>query len=120
MLEHTYDLLHYVYTVEETEEYLREIIKSKYNMSADPIIAALEMAKHAHDGQLRCDGLSYIIHPMRVALMLDIYERNITSKILISALLHDTIEKTCLTSAEIELEFGRYVTKLILSVYQVP
>lgn len=116
MVTQEYDFSKCNCTVEETEMYLREIVESKYSVNASCIFEALEMAHHAHYGQLRCDGAPYIIHPMRVALLLVRYEKNIIAKVFIAALLHDTLEKTSLSKNEIGSRFGGYVLKLVEAV----
>jgi GTP pyrophosphokinase len=117
MVKHEYDFLNCDYTVEETEMYLREVAKSKYSdTNASQIFEALALAHHVHDTQVRCNNAPYIVHPMRVALMIVKFEKSITSKVFIAALLHDTLEKTCLTNDEIEHTFGRYVLKLVQTI----
>src|SRR6266446_9852479 len=92
------------YPLEETETYFRDVGARKYDkVNAEQIFKALNIAHQAHLGQYRYDYTPYIIHPIRVALMLLKFDENITtSKVLIAALLHDTLEKKCLLSEEIE------------------
>ncbi len=112
-----YNVLFCGYTVKETEEYLYTIVKEKYaREQMQKILNALNMIHCAHKGQLRCNGDSYIIHPMRVALMLLKFDKDSISKVFIGALLHDTVEKTNITLSEIEEQFGSYVAKLVRSV----
>ena len=49
-------------------------------------------------------------------LMLMKFEKTTTAKVVIAALLHDTLEKTCLTKDDIEQAFDKYVAKLVLSI----
>jgi guanosine-3',5'-bis(diphosphate) 3'-pyrophosphohydrolase len=112
-----YDFLRCDYSREATEKYLREIVRRKYNdVDLTQIFDALALADQAHGTQLRYDGVPFIIHPMRVALLLLWFDRNITCKVFIADLLHDTLEKTHLQSFEIEAKFDMYVTKLVQSV----
>lgn len=112
-----YDLLCCDYSVGKTEEYLTTIVKEKYSCEhIQKILEALNLARCIHSEQLRCNGAPYIIHPMRVALMLLKFDRNTISKVFIAALLHDTLEKTNITFSEIEALFGNYVAKLVQSV----
>lgn len=105
------------YTVDDTEEYLHKIVGSKYSdADASKIFEALTLAYHAHERQRRADCLPFIIHPMRVALMLVHFDRNITSRVFTAALLHDTLEDTNLAAWEIEARFGKYVAKLVQAV----
>jgi (p)ppGpp synthase/HD superfamily hydrolase len=66
--------------------------------------------------QFRDDNTPFIIHPMRVALMLVQFDRNITSKVFIAALLHDVLEDTNVTNSAIEEQFGKYAARLVQSV----
>lgn len=104
-------------TLEDAQNYLQEIVNNKYN-EADrvQIYEAYNLACNAHKKQLRSDNVPFIIHPIRVALMLVHFDRNITSKVFISALLHDVLEDTDLTKIVIEEKFGKYVARLVSSV----
>jgi guanosine-3',5'-bis(diphosphate) 3'-pyrophosphohydrolase len=104
-------------TADYTEEYLCDIVRCKYDqVYASQIFKALDLARGAHAGQLRCNNASYIVHPIRVALMLIRFERITTAKVVIAALLHDTLEKTCLKDDDIEQGFDKYVAKLVRSI----
>jgi len=117
MIIQKYDFSRYDYTVQETEQYLCEVVKSKYGAMKTPhIFEALALAKRVHAPHLRDNNAPFIIHPMRVALMLAKLDNKTTSKVLVASLLHDTIEKSCLTDREIEQSFGSYVAKLVQSV----
>ncbi|HYT45326.1 MAG TPA: HD domain-containing protein [Methylomirabilota bacterium] len=117
MGENEYNIFCCDYTVEKTEEYLSTVVKEKYSQEqVRQILEALNKACCAHNNQFRCNDAPYFIHPMRVAIMLLKFDRNTISKVLIAALLHDTAEKTNITFAEIEEQFGAYVAKLIRSV----
>ncbi|HEY7469598.1 MAG TPA: bifunctional (p)ppGpp synthetase/guanosine-3',5'-bis(diphosphate) 3'-pyrophosphohydrolase [Acidimicrobiia bacterium] len=72
---------------------------------------AHEWARKAHEGQVRKTGDPYITHPVTVALMLAEY--GLDEPTLAAALLHDTVEDTNLTLAEISGEFGDEIARLI-------
>jgi len=117
MISSEYNFFHIDYTVEETEEYLRDVVSKKYNTAqAQRVFAALDLARHAHKDRCRCNNASYIVHPMRVALLLLSFDENAISKVIIAALLHDVLEKTDVKACVIEEQFGRYVLKLVQSV----
>jgi|GEM_PF-789033 len=117
MITQEYNFLRCDYSLEDTTEYLREVIRKKYTEAdVSQIFEAFTLAGYEHRGQYRADGLPFIIHPMRVALMLVHFDRNITSKVFIAALLHDTLEDTDLSESVIEGKFGKYVAKLVQSV----
>src|SRR5712692_4427940 len=117
MISHDYDFLQRDYRLEDTEQYLIEVVAGKYsNIDAAQIFKAVDLAREVHYYQVRCDNLPFVIHPIRVALMLVRFDRNITSKVFIAAILHDTLEDTNLSFTEIEDKFGKYVAKLVQSV----
>jgi len=97
---------------------------------ADRVLAAkaLTVAEQAHTGQFRkppkIDSYlrdPYVIHPMRVALILfdELKCRNIDA--LCAALLHDVVEDSDgkVTTADLEAEFGRTIA-LMVSVLTKP
>ncbi|CAN5802068.1 bifunctional (p)ppGpp synthetase/guanosine-3',5'-bis(diphosphate) 3'-pyrophosphohydrolase [soil metagenome] len=72
---------------------------------------AYDLAKEAHEGQVRKTGAPYITHPLAVAKMLA--ETGLDAATLAAALLHDTVEDTHLTLDMIESEFGAEIASLI-------
>ncbi|MBR3332333.1 bifunctional (p)ppGpp synthetase/guanosine-3',5'-bis(diphosphate) 3'-pyrophosphohydrolase [Candidatus Saccharibacteria bacterium] len=72
---------------------------------------AVEMAKQAHEGQFRKTGEPYIIHPMAVKKILE--EWGMDEDTIIAGILHDTVEDTDLTLADIKNEFGESVAFLV-------
>ncbi|HEY5578399.1 MAG TPA: bifunctional (p)ppGpp synthetase/guanosine-3',5'-bis(diphosphate) 3'-pyrophosphohydrolase, partial [Acidimicrobiia bacterium] len=77
----------------------------------DRIITAYELAQRKHDGQMRKSGEPFISHPVAVAEILADY--GLDEATIISALLHDTIEDTDLTLADVEGTFGPEVAGMI-------
>lgn len=72
---------------------------------------ALEIATNAHKGQTDKAGKPYILHPIRVA------ERCHTANERIVALLHDTIEDTCITADYLSSQgFPGNIVNAVLSV----
>jgi (p)ppGpp synthase/HD superfamily hydrolase len=112
-----YDFTKYNSTLEYTEKYIHKVVQNRYNIeSQHQIFKAMDVAKDAHAHQRMANNFPYVIHPMRVALMLMKFDRSVTSKTIIAALLHDTLADTCLDCAEIVQQFGSYVAQLIQSV----
>jgi guanosine-3',5'-bis(diphosphate) 3'-pyrophosphohydrolase len=64
-----------------------------------------------HDGQMRKSGEPYFTHPVAVAAILT--EQRLDDATIITALLHDTIEDTRSTYAEISGLFGEEVAELV-------
>ena len=65
----------------------------------------------AHAGQTRKSGEPYITHPVAVAHILA--ELGMDAETIIAAILHDTLEDTPLSRAELEAEFGTTVAELV-------
>jgi len=91
---------------------LRELIAA-YLKPADleKVDAALEMATAAHEGQFRQSGEPYITHPLAVAKILARW--HLDPQALIAAVLHDVVEDTPTTKADIARKFGKAVAELV-------
>src|SRR5947209_2685323 len=75
------------------------------------ITRAYEVARAAHEGQVRRSGDPYIQHPLAVAKILaDLGLDDIT---LSAALLHDSVEDTGVTLEEVAAEFGDDVAAIV-------
>jgi guanosine-3',5'-bis(diphosphate) 3'-pyrophosphohydrolase len=99
-----------------TEQVFRSVVNDKYPPSqAERIFLALELAKKYHQGQYRADGSPYAVHPIRVALLLLEHE-NPMPDVLITALLHDILEETSITEAEVADIFGEPVITYLRAV----
>lgn len=73
---------------------------------------AYDHAKRSHEGQLRDGGSPYIIHPLRVAmLLLEIGETDVS--VISAALLHDTVEDCDDTVEGIQEQFGEKIAHLV-------
>ena len=64
-----------------------------------------------HAGQMRKSGEPYFTHPVAVAAILT--EQQLDDATIITALLHDTIEDTKSTYAEVSRLFGTEVAELV-------
>lgn len=79
--------------------------------SVDRISRAYDMARAAHQHQRRSSGESYINHPIAVArIVADIGLDDIS---LAAALLHDAVEDTEITLADVERAFGPEVASIV-------
>src|SRR3990170_8367328 len=78
-------------------------------------VTRLETAYHfseaAHHGQFRDSGDPYISHPLAVANILA--KLHLDSQALTAALLHDVMEDTSVSKAEISRKFGKPVAELV-------
>ncbi|NND82174.1 MAG: bifunctional (p)ppGpp synthetase/guanosine-3',5'-bis(diphosphate) 3'-pyrophosphohydrolase [Gammaproteobacteria bacterium] len=83
----------------------------------DEIIKAFRFAEQAHRGQTRRTGEHYIHHPIEVADTLA--ELKMDSRSIIAALLHDVIEDTPASKADIIEQFGDDVGLLVDGVSKI-
>ena len=72
---------------------------------------AYEVAEQMHGEQRRRSGDPYITHPLAVTTILA--ELGMDTTTLVAALLHDTVEDTAYTLADVRLEFGEDVANLV-------
>ena len=97
------------------EKLYDELIASvrKYHPSDDisMIEKAYQIAKNAHEGQLRKSGEPYIIHPLCVGIILADLEMD--KETIVAGILHDMVEDTVMTDEEITQEFGSEVALLV-------
>mgnify|MGYP006151914101 FL=1 len=75
------------------------------------INAAYEMASAAHSHQSRMSGELYISHPIAVARI--VAEIGLDEVSLVAALLHDAVEDTEITLADVEARFGAEVAGIV-------
>ena len=67
-----------------------------------------------HEGQKRASGEPYVVHPLEVGLVLA--ELKMDSTAIAAGLLHDAVEDTNVTTAEIEKRFGEQVAHIVEGV----
>jgi (p)ppGpp synthase/HD superfamily hydrolase len=82
---------------------------------SDAIDRALAMAARAHRTQVRKgDDVPYVQHPVHVAILL--LKHGFAEPVVIAGILHDVVEDTSVTLAEIRAQFGDDVAKLVDAV----
>ena len=75
----------------------------------------LAYAERAHSGQRRkIDGAPFILHPREVAALL--YDAGAPDHVIAAGALHDTVEKTPTTVADLRAHFGAAITRLVLAL----
>lgn len=105
------------YDLSTTSVILRRLIREQFTGSdAKWIEDGMATAERTHAGQLRGDGSPYAAHLFRVALLSLSYEKGLAKESVLACLLHDAIEDTDLTEAEIARDFGLVVSDLVLAV----
>ncbi len=97
---------------QELHDQLMDSIR-KYHPSEDTSMVekAYQVAKKAHEGQLRKSGEPYITHPLYVAIILA--ELEMDKETIVAGLLHDVVEDTVMTEEEIAEQFGEEVALLV-------
>ncbi len=80
----------------------------------DEVYRAYHLANDAHVGQRRYTGEPYITHPIAVACILA--EIRMDKESIIAGLLHDVVEDTHVTKAEIARQFGDTVADIVEGV----
>lgn len=75
---------------------------------------AYVVARDAHQGQMRSSGEPYITHPVAVARILG--DMRLDHETLMAAVLHDVIEDTPVTKADLAELFGDAVAELVSGV----
>lgn len=102
---------------ERAEQQLLTLLNDNFNTEEQAfIIKALELAKEKHADQYRDEGPPFVIHPIRVAIIL-ISEIGIKDQDMItSALLHDIVEDTNLTIDELTCDFGDSIAQIVCAL----
>jgi GTP diphosphokinase / guanosine-3',5'-bis(diphosphate) 3'-diphosphatase len=85
----------------------------KYQPGADLAVLerAYQFSERSHRGQQRASGEPYLSHPLQVASLLVDFKMDVTT--VTAGLLHDVLEDTAATKAELEREFGKEIAELV-------
>lgn len=95
----------------EAYEYLMQKCKNNKDLNLKKIEDAYILASEAHSGQYRKSGEEYIIHPIEVSQIL--VDLKMDTDTIVAGLLHDVVEDTLITLADIEYVFGKDVAHLV-------
>jgi len=79
--------------------------------SGSAMVKAFDVAQLAHADQTRRSGEGYISHPIAVAKI--VADIGLDETTIVAALLHDAVEDTEITIAEVEREFGAEVAAIV-------
>jgi len=90
-----------------------------YNPAADLDVVrkAYVFSAKVHQGQVRLSGEPYLVHPMEVAAVLA--DLRLDVQTVATGLLHDTLEDTLTTFAELETIFGSEIANLVDGVTKI-
>jgi GTP pyrophosphokinase len=75
------------------------------------IRAAYDLAVDAHAGQTRASGDEYVRHTIEVATIL--VQLRLDTATIIAGLIHDTVEDTEISLADVETRFGKEVAQIV-------
>ena len=90
---------------------LAEFAAHRPDDDSSTIVEAGRTALRAHEGQFRRSGEPYITHPVAVATI--VAELGLDEQTVAAALLHDAVEDTGLTLADIREQFGDGVAGVV-------
>jgi hypothetical protein len=102
------------YDLEQIEQYWRRLMPTVSYLGTEKvakIYQSLCVAYRAHRGQARKSGEPFIIHPVEVSLLLAGLKMD--GETVMAGLLHDTVEDTDLTFAQVEFFFGHTVRSIV-------
>lgn len=91
-----------------------EKMKAEIQVDEHLVAVADLVASLAHRGQVDHSGVPYIEHPRTVAGYVHTTEQKVI------ALLHDTLEDTCLTEADLRPVFGDEITDTVVMLTHDP
>ncbi len=112
------DPLHVTETPEERFAELQEVTGAYLSEEDEELLArAFSFADMAHKGQCRKSGEPFIVHPVEVALILADLRMDVET--LCAALIHDTVEDSDVTLAEVEETFNERIAHLVDGVTKI-
>ncbi len=103
--------------IKNVDELVRKIKSYHPNLPENFIERVFAFSEKAHEGQMRRSGEPYISHPLNVAGILA--ELHLDVDTIATGLLHDTVEDTEVTLADIQKEFGPTVAALVDGVTKI-
>jgi guanosine-3',5'-bis(diphosphate) 3'-pyrophosphohydrolase len=95
----------------EFEQLLASLREARPKDDLSPIDKAYRFASRYHAGQVRASGDPYMSHPLAVAKILAEMKMDVVS--IETGLLHDVVEDTSVTTADIQKNFGDEVARCV-------
>ncbi|MBI2434320.1 MAG: bifunctional (p)ppGpp synthetase/guanosine-3',5'-bis(diphosphate) 3'-pyrophosphohydrolase [Candidatus Hydrogenedentes bacterium] len=96
---------------------LKQLKKNWATSNLEVVRKAYRAADHAHHGQIRLSGEPYILHSILVAQILA--KLGLDPVTCAAGLLHDVLEDTKMTRAELQHEFGDEIAALVDGVTKI-
>ena len=101
----------------QLETLIEEIPKYQPGADLDVLERAYRFSAASHQGQQRASGEPYLSHPLEVANLLVDFKMDVTT--VTAGLLHDVLEDTTATKADLEREFGGEIAELVDGVTKI-
>ncbi|PYM35853.1 MAG: GTP pyrophosphokinase [Candidatus Rokuibacteriota bacterium] len=101
----------------ELKTLIEEIPKYQPGADLDVLARAYQFSAASHQGQQRASGEPYLSHPLAVANLLVDFKMDVTT--VTAGLLHDVLEDTTATKADLEREFGKEIAELVDGVTKI-
>ena len=96
---------------------IAELEERAQKVDRDRVAAAFDFADQAHGDQRRESGQPFISHVVEVCrILLALLESRLDTTLACAALLHDVVEDTAITTADLEKRFGKEVAGLVEGV----
>src|SRR2546422_7742063 len=95
----------------QLETLIEEIPKYQPGADLDVLARAYKFSAASHLGQQRASGEPYLSHPLQVAGLLVDFKMDVPT--VTAGLLHDVLEDTGATKADLEREFGSEIADLV-------
>jgi GTP diphosphokinase / guanosine-3',5'-bis(diphosphate) 3'-diphosphatase len=101
----------------QLETLIEAIPKYQPGADLDVLSRAYQFSAVSHQGQQRASGEPYLSHPLEVATLLVDFKMDVTT--VTAGLLHDVLEDTTATKADLEREFGGEIAELVDGVTKI-
>ncbi len=93
------------------EKFQETVLSYNSKANIDLLKKGYDYAEKKHQGQKRVSGENYIIHPLHVAYYAALLKMD--EETLVSCFLHDVIEDSEVTKAELEFEFNKNIAEIV-------
>jgi GTP pyrophosphokinase len=101
----------------QLETLIEQIPKYQPGADLDLVTRAYRFSEASHQGQQRASGEPYLSHPLEVANLLVNFRMDVVT--VTAGLLHDVLEDTAATKADLEREFGKEIADLVDGVTKI-
>ncbi|HXY48951.1 MAG TPA: bifunctional (p)ppGpp synthetase/guanosine-3',5'-bis(diphosphate) 3'-pyrophosphohydrolase [Terriglobales bacterium] len=106
-----------VLTVTKFRDLMKKMQANRPADDLEIVKTAYDYSMRHHAGQSRASGEPYLVHPLEVALVLA--EMKMDPIAVAAGLLHDSVEDTSVTVADIRQEFGEQVAHIVEGVTKI-